>query len=50
VTNYSALLDVYTIEEILELNDKTPEECLEFLVEEKYIRLPTIKPLHFDDD
>jgi hypothetical protein len=47
--NYDTLLNVYTLEELLELNDKTTEECLEFLVEEKYIKLPTIKPLDFDD-
>jgi hypothetical protein len=47
--NYDTLLNVYTLEELLELNDKTPEDCLEFLVEEKYIKLPTIKPLDFDD-
>jgi hypothetical protein len=49
VTNYTTLLEVYTLEEILELNDKTAEECLEFLVDEKYVKLPAIKPLDFDD-
>jgi len=34
--------------EILELNDKTEEECLEFLVEEGFIELPRIKPLDFE--
>jgi len=46
--NLTTLLDVYTLEEILELNDKTPEDCLEFLVEEKFVKLPNIKPLDFD--
>ncbi len=45
----ATLLEVYTLEELLELNDKTEEECLEFLVEEKFIKLPNIKPLDFDE-
>lgn len=44
---YATILEVYTLEEILELNDKTEEDCLEFLVEEKYVELPKIKPLEF---
>lgn len=47
--SYTAVLDVYTIEQILELNDLTTEECLEFLVDEGYIILPRIKPLDFND-
>ena len=39
----------HSLEEILELNDKTEEECLEFLVEEGFVELPKIKPLDFDD-
>ncbi len=46
---YDTYLETYTIEEILELNDKTEEECLEFLVEEGFVELPKIKPLDFDD-
>lgn len=49
LTIYATLLEVYTLEEILELNDKTEEDCLEFLVEEKFVDLPKIKPLDFDD-
>jgi hypothetical protein len=45
---YATVLDTYTLEEILELNDKTSEDCLEFLVEEGYIDLPSIKPLDFE--
>ena len=44
----ATLLEVYTLEELLELNDKTEEDCLEFLVEEKFIELPKIKPLDFE--
>lgn len=46
--SYAAVLDVYTLEQILELNDLTPEECLEYLVEDGYITLPRIKPLDFE--
>ena len=45
---YAAILDVYSLEQILELNDMTTEDCLEFLVEEEFIRLPDIKPLEFE--
>lgn len=46
--SYTAVLDVYTLEQILELNDKTTEDCLEYLVEEGYVELPRIKPLDFE--
>lgn len=45
---YAAVLDVYTLEQILELNDKTTEDCLEYLVEEGYVELPRVKPLDFE--
>lgn len=44
---YTTILEAYTLEEILELNDKTEEDALEFMVEEKFIELPRIKPLDF---
>lgn len=49
MTEYSTILDCYSIEDLLELNDKTTEECLEYLVDLGYISLPTIKPLDFDE-
>lgn len=49
VTDYAAILDVYTLEEILELNDMTTEEALELFVTQGFLRLPYIKPLEFDD-
>lgn len=48
MTHYATILDVYSISDILELNDKTDEECLEFLVEEGYVSLPDIQPLEFE--
>lgn len=44
----SKVLEVYTLEEILELNDLTTEDCLEFLVEQNFLVLPEILPVYFD--
>lgn len=46
--NYAALLETYSLSEILELNDLTEEDILEFLHVEGYVILPEIKPLEFD--
>lgn len=46
--SYATVLETYSLEEILELNDLTLEDCLEFLVEEGYVELPDIKPLDFE--
>lgn len=46
---YATVLDAYSLEEIFELNDFTPEEILEFLVDLGKITLPEIQPLEFDD-
>jgi hypothetical protein len=48
LTDFAAILTCYSITELLELNDKTEEELLIFLVEEGYIRLPDVQPLEFD--
>lgn len=48
MTHYATILDVYSLEDILELNDKTSEDCLEYLVEEGYVTLPDIQPLEFE--
>lgn len=45
--SYATILETYSLEDILELNDLTAEDCLEFLVEEGYLSLPEIKPLEF---
>lgn len=47
--NYSSILETYTIQELLELNDLTEEDCLRFLVEEEFIDLPEIIPIDLDD-
>ena len=43
--NLTYLLEVYTIEELAELNDKTPEEILAYLIEQAVLVIPDIKPL-----
>lgn len=45
MTEYTDFLETYSLEEILELNDLTVEDCLEFLVEEGFVELPEVKPL-----
>lgn len=47
--SYSTVLEAYTLTEILELNDLSEEDALEFMVEEGFISLPKISPLDFDD-
>lgn len=46
--NYATILEVYSLEELLELNDITNEECLEYLVDQKFLKLPKITPLDFE--
>jgi len=46
---YSTILDAYSISELLELNDKTDEDCLEYLVETRFIKLPEVLPIEFDE-
>jgi hypothetical protein len=38
---------VYSIEEVLEMNDLTPEEALEYMFRNGFISLPEIQPLDF---
>ena len=45
--NYTTLLQTYTLSEILELNDLTEEEVLEYLVVHKIVVMPEIQPLEF---
>lgn len=47
--NYSSLLETYTLQDILELNDIDETECLKFLVESEFVTLPEIQPLEFND-
>jgi len=47
--NCATILEVYSLEQILELNDLTTEDALEYMVEDGYVKLPSIKPLDFDE-
>ena len=42
VIDWEALLEIYTLEEVLALGDLTDIEVLEFLAEEGFLRLPDI--------
>lgn len=39
---------MYSLEDILEQNDLTTEDALEFMVEEEFLALPPVTPLEFD--
>jgi hypothetical protein len=39
------VLDTYTLEDILELNDLTEVDVLYFLVEEEFVDLPDHRPI-----
>jgi hypothetical protein len=45
---YSAILETYDLSEIIELNDLTQEEVLEYLVDQHILKLPDIKPLDYE--
>lgn len=46
---YNLILEAYSLEQILELNDLTTEDALEFMSEEGFLKkLPNPKPLEFD--
>jgi hypothetical protein len=47
-SSFATILETYTLSEILELNDLTDEEVLEYLVEQRIVDLPAIKPLTYD--
>jgi hypothetical protein len=42
------LLDTYTLEEILNLNDLTEADALLYLINTEYISAPEITPLEFE--
>lgn len=43
----ATLLEAYTLSEILEINDVTEEEALEYLVKHGIVKLPELIPLEF---
>ena len=48
MTDYRLVLDTYSLEEILEMNDLTEEDILRILVTSKIIDLPDVIPLEFE--
>ena len=48
ISTIEGILDVYTLEEILEFNDLSLQDALLFLVEEEFLELPDIRPLEFE--
>jgi len=46
----ATLLETYTLSEIIELNDLTDEEVLEYLVVHKIVKLPDVRPLDYDQE
>ena len=49
MTDYSTIPETYTFAEILEMNDISESDVLEFLVERGYVNLPELLPLVFND-
>lgn len=44
-----SVLEAYSLSEILEMNDLTEEDALEYLVDQGVVKLPSIQPLEFDE-
>lgn len=41
----SKVLETYSLQEIIEQNDLLEEEVLEFLIEEEFLKLPSLLPV-----
>lgn len=50
LTFLEEVLQTYSLEEIIELNDRTEAEVLHFLVSSEYLYLPDPLPLMEDED
>jgi len=46
----SSILNTYTLEELLELNDLTVEDALDYLLEHKFLVLPEYLPVDLDSE
>lgn len=49
-TNYQLVLQTYTLSEILEWNDVSEDEALEYMVDKGFIKLPDPKPIDILND
>lgn len=45
LSSIEKILEVYSLSEIIELNDLTEEEVLEYLVTQNFLSLPEVRPL-----
>jgi len=45
----SSILNTYSLEELLEFNDLTEEDVLDFLLEHKFLVLPEYLPVDLDE-
>lgn len=51
IEELESMLDTYSLEEILELNDLTMPDALEFMIEEDFIReLPNPRPVTAEEE
>jgi hypothetical protein len=48
LTDYATILETYTFSDILEINDLTEADVLEFLVRHGVVNLPERLPLEFE--
>lgn len=48
--DFERVLQTYSLEEILELNNKTEAEVLDFLVSSEYLELPDPLPVDVEDE
>ncbi len=48
IKDAEALLETYTLAEILEMNDLTEADDLEFLIDECFVELHEVTPLDFE--
>lgn len=47
--NYAAILETYSLAELIELNDIDEEDILRILIEAHVLQVPEILPLEFDE-
>lgn len=45
--NIEGILDTYSLEDILELNDRTEADTLLFLIQHKFVHLPEVLPVDY---
>lgn len=48
IDKVESILETYSLDEILEINEVTQEDTLLFLVEQEFVKLPNPEPLDFE--